>query len=339
MADTLLKQRDTQIAENVTNLIGNTPMVYLSKKVNDTHARIALKLESMNPLASVKDRLALAIIEGAERDGIITPGKSTLVEATSGNTGIAVAQFGAVRGYKVVLTMPETMSQERRTLLGIFGAQLILTPGALGAKGAVVYAKKYVADTPDTFDCDQFASRYNAPIHKDTTGEEIWTQTGGKLDYVVAGVGTGGTLTGIAQCLKEKGSAAKVVAVEPAESSVLSGEKPGPHKIQGLGAGFVPSVLDTDLMSEVIPVKGADAMAMGRVLPRTDGLFVGISSGAAVHAALEVARRPEAKDKLIVAVIPSFGERYLSTDLFKDIQAEAAQLPVKSVEEVKKLME
>lgn len=323
------------VAESFLQLIGKTPAIYL-KKMNNTQAEIVLKLECENPMASVKDRLAMGIYDKAEKDGILIPGESVVVEATSGNTGIGLAHLGAIRGYKVIITMPESMSVERRCLLRILGAELILTPAALGMKGAVAMAEKICATNPHAVLANQFSTKYNAMIHEETTGPEIWEQCKGKVDYFVAGVGTGGTLTGVARYLKKVGSDAKIIAVEPAESPVLSGGKPGPHKIQGIGAGFVPSVLDRDLVDEVLTVRGDDAIETSQKLTRTDGVFCGFSGGANVFAALEVARRPNMASKTIVTVIPSFGERYLSTALYKSIRDEVASLPVVDASELQK---
>lgn len=329
--------RSSGIADSFTDLIGLTPMIYL-KKMNTTKATIALKLESENPMASVKDRLALGIITKAERDGVITRGKSVLVESTSGNTGIALAQLGCALGYRVVLTMPETMSQERRCLLKILGAELVLTPAALGMKGAIAVQKKLLTQIPDSVNTNQFGTKYNAEIHFETTGPEIWKQTQGKIDFIVAGVGTGGTITGIGRYLRSVGSAAKIVAVEPAESAVISGGAPGPHKIAGIGAGFIPEVLDTKLLDEVITVHTDEAIRVAQAAPRTDGVFCGFSGGANIYAALKIAERPENEGKLIVAIIPSFGERYLSSALFQSIKDEAANMPVTPLAEVQELM-
>ncbi|KEG12860.1 putative cysteine synthase [Trypanosoma grayi] len=317
----------TDVAESVAALIGETPMVYL-KKMNKTAAQIVLKLESENPMASVKDRLAYAIYDKAEKEGKIIPGKTVIVEATSGNTGIALAHLGAVKGYKVIITMPESMSTERRCLLRIFGAELILTPAALGMKGAVTMAKRIVSNNPDAILADQFCTKYNAQIHEETTGPEIWRQTKGRVDCFVAGVGTGGSLTGVARYLRSVGCQAKIVAVEPAESPVLSGGKPGPHRIQGIGAGFVPDVLERELVEEVIQVTSDEAVETANKLPRTEGIFCGFSGGANVCAALRIAERPEMAGKTIVTLIPSFGERYLSTALYPTLREEVAALPV-----------
>lgn len=305
------------IFQNITELIGNTPLVRLNR-VNDTHATIAAKLEFFNPAGSVKDRIGLAMIDAAERAGKITPGKTILVEPTSGNTGIGLALVAAARGYRLVLTMPETMSVERRKLLRGFGAELELTPASEGMSGAIRRAEAIVEDLEDGFMPQQFKNVANPEIHRRTTAEEIWRDTDGEVDIVVAGVGTGGTVTGVGEVLKPRKPSLQLVVVEPEGSPVLSGGKAGPHKIQGIGAGFVPNVLNTEIYDEVIPVSNDASFAMARRLAREEGLMVGISSGAIATAALQVARRPENAGKLIVFIAPSNGERYLSTPLYDD---------------------
>ena len=307
-----------RIYDDVTALVGNTPLVRLNRLTEGINATVLAKLEFYNPASSVKDRIGVAIVDAAEKSGQLKPG-GTIVEATSGNTGIALAFVGAARGYKVVLTMPETMSTERKMLLRAFGAELVLTPGSTGMKGAVDQAEAIAAERPGSILARQFANEANPEIHRRTTAEEIWNDTDGAVDIVVAGVGTGGTITGVGQVLKARKPGVQIVAVEPAESPILNGGAPGPHKIQGLGANFVPEVLDTSIYDEVIDVNTETAVEVARRAAREEGLLVGISSGAAIDAALQVARRPENEGKTIVVIVPSFGERYLSTILYADL--------------------
>ncbi len=307
-----------KIANNVTELIGNTPLVQLNRLTEGAFARVAAKLEFYNPAHSVKDRIGVAMLDAAEKAGKIKP-DTIVLEPTSGNTGIALAMVGAARGIKVTLVMPETMSKERRMLLRAYGADLILTPGAEGMGGAIRKAEELAAGDPRYFIPQQFENPANPEIHRRTTAEEIWRDTDGQVDFVVAGIGTGGTITGIGEVLKSRKPSVKMIAVEPDASPVLSGGAKGPHPIQGIGAGFVPGVLNTTIYDEIIRVKGEDAFATARAMAAREGLLVGISSGAATWAALQIARRPENAGKLIVVIIPSFGERYLSTALFADL--------------------
>jgi cysteine synthase len=305
-----------KIYEDITKAVGHTPLVRLNRIAEGTKGQVVVKLESFNPLSSVKDRIGVAMIEDAEKKGLLKKG-SVIIEPTSGNTGIALAFVAAAKGYRLILTMPDTMSIERRQLLQIFGAELVLTPGAEGMKGAVRKAEELAAATPGSVILQQFNNPANPEIHRKTTAEEIWEDTEGKADFIVAGVGTGGTLTGIAEVIKARKSGFKAIAVEPEGSPVLSKGQAGPHKIQGIGAGFVPNVLNRGIIDEIVPVANENAGVVARRLAREEGIFVGISSGAAVWAALEVARRPENDGKLIVVILPDTGERYLSTWLFK----------------------
>ncbi len=308
------------IAPNITSLIGRTPLVRLNRipQAEGCLAQIVVKLEGMNPSASVKDRIGIHMIAAAEAAGQISPGRTTLVEPTSGNTGIALAMAAAAKGYRLILTMPETMSSERRAMLRAYGAELELTPGPAGMGGCISRAQELVESLPDAYMLQQFRNPANPEIHRQTTAEEIWADTEGQVDILVAGVGTGGTITGVAEVLKARKPSFRAIAVEPMNSPVLSGGKPGPHRIQGIGAGFVPSVLNVGIIDEVVTVSDEDAIAYGRRLAREEGILSGISSGAALRAAIAVGQRPENTDKLIVMIQPSFGERYLSTPLFQD---------------------
>ncbi|HLP89449.1 MAG TPA: cysteine synthase A [Nostocaceae cyanobacterium] len=308
------------IAKNITELVGSTPLVQLNRIPQSwgAVARIVVKLESMNPAASVKDRIGVSMVEAAEAQGLITPGKTTLVEPTSGNTGIALAMVAAAKGYRLILTMPDTMSQERRLMLKAYGAQLELTPGIEGMRGAIARATEIVTKIPNAYMLQQFSNPANPQIHARTTAEEIWNDTDGEVDILVAGVGTGGTITGVSEVIKQRKPGFVAIAVEPINSPVLAGGKPGSHKIQGIGPGFIPAIYRSELVDEIIQVTDEQAISYSRRLAKEEGLLSGISTGAALYAALQVAKRPENANKLIVMVQPSFGERYLSTPLFKD---------------------
>ena len=320
------------IYSDITKTIGRTPLVRLNKLTAGLGGIVLAKMEGFNPCHSVKDRIGVSMLDEAEKAGKISPGKTVIIEPTSGNTGIGLAFAAAARGYRLILTMPDTMSLERRVVLLSLGAEIRLTPGPKGVKGAITLANRLAKEIPNAVILQQFANPANPKIHRETTGPEIWTDTDGKADFLVSGVGTGGTLTGVGEFIKPKKPSFKIIAVEPADSPVLSGGKPGPQKIQGLGAGFVPQILRTDMIDEVMTATLEESVTVARRMAKEEGIMVGISGGAAVAQALKVAARPENSGKLIVVVIPDFGERYLSTFLFEDLRNQATQLPTEDVE-------